>query len=209
MSGQWCRQCQCPCGPMACMSWKPTSFPARASSIRRSSSRIKDLELLARNGRRRLHQRLASRAAFWRVDRFRRASRLRPRRRHPAGRLAALRAHRQVLRQAVRGRHERQLRPCWWTSRSRWASPARACPSSSTRAFLAACLAYLSHRQRDRVGIVTFDEDIVTHVPPSAKHFNVLLHTLDRAQRRAAGPAAGDRCSTRSPSISSAAASSR
>jgi uncharacterized protein (DUF58 family) len=48
--------------------------------------------------------------------------------------------------------------------------------------FLAACLAYLSHKQRDRVGIVTFDEDIVTHVPPSAKHFNVLLHTLDRAQ---------------------------
>jgi uncharacterized protein (DUF58 family) len=48
--------------------------------------------------------------------------------------------------------------------------------------FLAACMAYLSHRQRDRVGITTFDEDIVAHVPPSAKHFNVLLHTLDRAQ---------------------------
>ena len=48
--------------------------------------------------------------------------------------------------------------------------------------YLAACLAYLSHRQRDRVGIVTFDEDIVTHVPPSAKHFNVLLHTLDRSK---------------------------
>jgi len=48
--------------------------------------------------------------------------------------------------------------------------------------YLAACLAYLSHRQRDRVGIITFDEDIVTHVPPSAKHFNVLLHTLDRAR---------------------------
>ena len=48
--------------------------------------------------------------------------------------------------------------------------------------FLAACLAYLSHRQRDRVGIVTFDEDIVTHVPASAKHFNVLLHTLDRSK---------------------------
>lgn len=47
--------------------------------------------------------------------------------------------------------------------------------------FLAACLAYLSYRQRDRVGITTFDEDIVAHVPPSAKHFNVLLHTLDRA----------------------------
>jgi len=48
--------------------------------------------------------------------------------------------------------------------------------------FLAACLAYLSHRQRDRVGIVTFDEDVSTFVPPSAKHFNVLLQTLDRAR---------------------------
>ena len=48
--------------------------------------------------------------------------------------------------------------------------------------YLAACLAYLSMRQRDRVGIITFDEAIVTHVPPSAKHFNVLLHTLDRAR---------------------------
>jgi uncharacterized protein (DUF58 family) len=47
--------------------------------------------------------------------------------------------------------------------------------------YVAACLAYLAHRQRDRVGIVTFDSDIVTHVPPSAKHFNVVLHTLDRA----------------------------
>jgi uncharacterized protein (DUF58 family) len=48
--------------------------------------------------------------------------------------------------------------------------------------FLGACLAYLSHRQRDRVGIATFDEALVTFVPPSAKHFNVLLHTLDRAR---------------------------
>ena len=53
--------------------------------------------------------------------------------------------------------------------------------------FLAACLAYLSHRQRDRVGIITFDEDVVTHVPPSAKHFNVLLHTLDRAKAERPG----------------------
>jgi len=47
--------------------------------------------------------------------------------------------------------------------------------------FLAACLAYLAHRQRDRVGIITFDNDIVSHVPPSAKHFNVMLHTLAKA----------------------------
>ena len=47
--------------------------------------------------------------------------------------------------------------------------------------YLAACLAYLSQRQRDRVGIITFDEEVVARVPVSAKHFNVLLHTLDRA----------------------------
>jgi len=47
--------------------------------------------------------------------------------------------------------------------------------------YLAACLAYLSQRQRDRVGIITFDSEVVTRVPVSAKHFNVLLHTLDRS----------------------------
>jgi uncharacterized protein (DUF58 family) len=53
--------------------------------------------------------------------------------------------------------------------------------------FLGASLAYLSHRQRDRVGIITFDQEVVTHVPPSAKHFNVLLHTLDRARAERPG----------------------
>ena len=53
--------------------------------------------------------------------------------------------------------------------------------------FLAASLAYLSHRQRDRVGIVTFDQEVITHVPPSAKHFNVLLHTLDRSRAEKPG----------------------
>src|SRR4026209_1610593 len=33
--------------------------------------------------------------------------------------------------------------------------------------YLAACLAYLSQRQRDRVGIITFDQDVVNYVPPS------------------------------------------
>jgi len=53
--------------------------------------------------------------------------------------------------------------------------------------FLAACLAFLAQRQRDRVGIITFDEQIVTHVPPSAKHFNVVLLTLDRARAERPG----------------------
>ena len=53
--------------------------------------------------------------------------------------------------------------------------------------YLAACLAYLSQRQRDRVGIITFDQDVVNYVPPSAKHFPVLLHTLDRARAERPG----------------------
>ena len=47
---------------------------------------------------------------------------------------------------------------------------------------LAACLAYLANAQRDRVGLVTFDSAVVEHVPPSAKHLDVVLHTLDKAQ---------------------------
>jgi len=89
---------------------------------------------------------------------------------------------------------------------------------------LAGCLTYMVHRQRDRVGFVAFDDEVVEHVPPSAKHFDVLLHTLDRAkaERRGelAGPvsklaehfrrrraASGPRCRS-SRSISGAAASS-
>jgi uncharacterized protein (DUF58 family) len=45
---------------------------------------------------------------------------------------------------------------------------------------LAGCLTYLVHRQRDRVGFVAFDNDIVEHVPPSAKHMDTVLHVLDR-----------------------------
>ncbi len=45
---------------------------------------------------------------------------------------------------------------------------------------LAGCLTYLVHRQRDRVGLTAFDQDVVEHVPPSAKHMNVVLHVLDR-----------------------------
>jgi len=52
---------------------------------------------------------------------------------------------------------------------------------------LAACLTYLVSKQRDRVGMVTFDEDIIDHVPPSAKHVDVVLHTLDRVQARRPG----------------------
>ena len=46
--------------------------------------------------------------------------------------------------------------------------------------YLAACLTYFCTKQRDRVGLVTFDNDIVTRIPPSAKHLDVVLHELDR-----------------------------
>jgi uncharacterized protein (DUF58 family) len=46
--------------------------------------------------------------------------------------------------------------------------------------YLAACLSYFSRQQRDRVGLATFADDIVELVPPSAKHLDVVLHTIDR-----------------------------
>jgi uncharacterized protein (DUF58 family) len=52
---------------------------------------------------------------------------------------------------------------------------------------LAGCLTYLVHRQRDRVGLVVFDEEIIEHVPPSAKHMDVVLHVLDRVAPRRPG----------------------
>jgi uncharacterized protein (DUF58 family) len=39
--------------------------------------------------------------------------------------------------------------------------------------------------QRDRVGLVTFDKDIIEYVPPSAKHLQLLLHSLARTQAAA------------------------
>lgn len=52
---------------------------------------------------------------------------------------------------------------------------------------LAGCLTYLVHRQRDRVGLVVFDDEIVEHVPPSARHMDVVLHVLDRVAPRRPG----------------------
>jgi len=53
--------------------------------------------------------------------------------------------------------------------------------------YLSACLAFFSRRQRDRVGLVTFDRDIVEYVRPSMKHMNTVLHVLDRARPERAG----------------------
>lgn len=48
---------------------------------------------------------------------------------------------------------------------------------------LAACLAYFSSLQRDRVGMATFAGSVVDFVPPSAKHLRLVLYALDRAGR--------------------------
>jgi uncharacterized protein (DUF58 family) len=52
--------------------------------------------------------------------------------------------------------------------------------------YLAASLAYLSAGQRDRVGLVTFDDDVVDYVRPGPRQFEVVLRTIDRI--RPGGP---------------------
>ena len=46
--------------------------------------------------------------------------------------------------------------------------------------FLGASLAWFSARQRDRVGLMLFDQGIVELVPPSTRHLQAILHVLDR-----------------------------
>jgi uncharacterized protein (DUF58 family) len=48
--------------------------------------------------------------------------------------------------------------------------------------YLAAALAYFSQRQKDAVGLVTFDNRIVERLPPKCRisHINSILHVLNR-----------------------------
>ena len=48
--------------------------------------------------------------------------------------------------------------------------------------YLAACLAYFSSKQRDRVGMCTFDDEVRDYIPPSAKHLHVILHALEHVK---------------------------
>jgi uncharacterized protein (DUF58 family) len=48
--------------------------------------------------------------------------------------------------------------------------------------YMAACLAYFSSKQRDRVGMVTFDDEVRDYIPPSAKHLHVILHALEHVK---------------------------
>jgi uncharacterized protein (DUF58 family) len=52
---------------------------------------------------------------------------------------------------------------------------------------LAACLAYFAHKQRDRVGLATFDRELVDFIPPSVRHLSFVLHALDRVGEGRAG----------------------
>jgi len=72
------------------------------------------------------------------------------------------------------------------SSSMRYAGPG-SIPKIDYARFLAASLTYFSHHQRDRVGMATFDQDVIEYVPPSAKHLNVVLHTLDRMKPGAKG----------------------
>jgi uncharacterized protein (DUF58 family) len=57
--------------------------------------------------------------------------------------------------------------------------------------YLAASLAYFSHDQRDRVGLVSFTDRVVDYVPCSAKHMDILLHTVARARPEGRSELAG------------------
>ena len=87
-----------------------TTLPSRRAVCRSEGARADRQSRAARqDGGRRLHQRAPPLAVFRRVGGFRRASRLHARRRHPPGGLEAVRAHRSVLPEGIRGRHQREL----------------------------------------------------------------------------------------------------
>jgi uncharacterized protein (DUF58 family) len=56
--------------------------------------------------------------------------------------------------------------------------------------YLAASLLYFSSKQRDRVGLITFDTEVREYVPASAKHLDFALYALDRIGQAAAGSGA-------------------
>ncbi|MBV9880132.1 MAG: DUF58 domain-containing protein [Gemmatirosa sp.] len=56
---------------------------------------------------------------------------------------------------------------------------------------LAASLLWLARRQRDRVGLVTFDASVRELIPPSGKHLPMALHALEGTRAGGAGDLAG------------------
>lgn len=57
--------------------------------------------------------------------------------------------------------------------------------------FLVAALAWLSQHQGDRVGLVTFADDLAEVVPSSTRHLQLLLHTLARSRPTGRGSIVG------------------
>lgn len=53
--------------------------------------------------------------------------------------------------------------------------------------FLIASLAWLSQRQGDRVGLITFTDGLAEVVPPSTRHLQLILHTLGRSHASGTG----------------------
>ena len=53
--------------------------------------------------------------------------------------------------------------------------------------YLAACLSFLARKQGDRVGIVTFDAEVRDVVPCSARHLELVLLTINRADAERRG----------------------
>lgn len=53
--------------------------------------------------------------------------------------------------------------------------------------FLAACLGYFAHRQRDRVGAVTFDHDVRDQVPATGRQVERVLQIIARSRTGGAG----------------------
>ncbi len=52
---------------------------------------------------------------------------------------------------------------------------------------LVAALAWFSHRQGDRIGLILYAETVQTYVPPSTRHLSLILHSLERAEASGAG----------------------
>jgi uncharacterized protein (DUF58 family) len=57
--------------------------------------------------------------------------------------------------------------------------------------YLAATLACFSHRQRDRVGLIAFDDEVVERVPASARNYEVVLDAIGRLEAGRRGSLAG------------------
>jgi uncharacterized protein (DUF58 family) len=54
--------------------------------------------------------------------------------------------------------------------------------------YLAAALLWFSQSQRDKVGMITFDGDILEHIPPSTRRLPHCLHALERMAKPPAEP---------------------